>query len=180
MRIFAFACGMAALPLPVFGQALTTDALQGKTIEASVLYNAKARDQMRSYNGQVRADFVISINGNRLRGSVTRTRIRNGRDGPSTTRPMAAVFGHAKAMRGGDHALAILSGRKLTLLRTMQAGAVHIDITFSGSPSNLRCSIRAPLVREVGAGPIRRNDSVRGNPVEITSIRQASSSCRVR
>lgn len=80
-----------------------------------------------------------------------------------------------QAATGSGHALWILDGDKLTLLRTFETGGIKAEITINGAS----CSVRAPLVREQGAGNIRRSDSVVGGPVEVLSAKLTSASCRI-
>ena len=53
------------------------------------------------------------------------------------------------------HALWMIDGDKLILVRTFTTGSVKPEFTFSGSGSAMTCSLRSPLVREEGAGNIR-------------------------
>jgi hypothetical protein len=155
-------------------QGVSPDSLRGRSVEATVVYQVRRRHETRGeIDSPVTVDWRLNIGSDgRVTGSVTRS--TTGRRGPiSNTRQVSAAIGKPREVAGG-HSLMILSGNTLTLLRTFEVGGHKTTITFSGGG----CSIRAPMMQEVGAGRTKR-DAIVGGTVEVISHRQVSSSCRV-
>lgn len=161
---------------PAAPQGVTADSLRGRTITAQVAYETRARRDGREFDNPVKFDFVINVGSDgRATGSVTRS--AQGPRGPVTqSRSWSAVLGKPREVAGSGHAVMLLSGNTLTLLRTFEVGGVKTTITLRGGGS---CTIRAPVMKEVGAGPVRR-DAIVGGTIELLSSRQVSSSCQVR
>jgi hypothetical protein len=174
----SLAVGAMAQAVPTMAQGVTAESLRGKSIQATVQYQQQIRREGREFAVSVTAEWRLNIGSDdRVTGSISRTST-SPRGPVSTSRPISAVIGKPNQIRdaGGGHGLILLSGNTLTLLRTFEVGGVKNTITFTGGGG---CTINAPIMREVGAGPTRR-DAIVGGTVEIISAKQVSSSCRVQ
>jgi hypothetical protein len=158
-------------------QGVTPESLYGRSIEASVIYQQRVRLESRGeFDTTVRADWRLNIGGDgKVNGTFTRSSTAPSGRPISTSRQFSAVIGRPRQVGGGGHSVMILSGNTLTVLRTFEVGGSKTTITFSGGG----CSIRSPIVQEVGAGRTRRDAIAGGGTVEIISARQVSSSCRM-
>jgi hypothetical protein len=171
----AMMLGLMTTAEPAGAQGVTVESLRGRSIEASVNYQQRVRREGRGeFDAPLTVDYRLNIGGDgRVTGSVTRS--STGPRGPvSASRQINAVLGRPGEIRGSGHAVMILSGNTLTMLRTFEVGGVKTTITFAGGG----CSIRSPVMREVGAGPTRR-DSMVGGSIEVLSSRQVSTRCQV-
>jgi hypothetical protein len=175
LPVFSGLVLLLAQSSPAAAQGVTAESLRGRTITAQVAYETRARREGREFDNPVKFNFVITIAGDgRVTGTTSRT--AQGPRGPvSESRTWTAMLGKPREIVGG-HSLVVLIGNTLTLLRTFEVGGVKTTITLRGGSG---CSIRAPLMREVGAGPVRR-DAIVGGTIELLSSRQVSSSCQVR
>jgi hypothetical protein len=177
MRSFAIAIGLpiwlAALP-SAHAQGGGASSFQGRTITAEVKYETWARRNGREFDNPVRFVFVVNVGRDgKVNGTATRHVV--GPRGPqSETRSFSASLGKAEQVREG-HRLMVINGNTLTMLRTFEAGGAKTTITMNGSG----CTIRAPIMKEVGAGPMRRQ-AVVGGTIEILRSRQVSTSCRIQ
>jgi hypothetical protein len=177
--LVAIGLGFGLLPLPhaATAQTITSQSLQGSIVDATVHYNLKGVVRGRQFDTTGHIDLHLRIGaGGTITGSVTRT-VQGFRQVLTKTRSMSATIGRPKQLKTGDHGVIVLSGNTLTLLRTFEVGGSRTTVTFGGGGRT--CTIRAPLLREVGAGGNVRRDHVAGGSVDITSSRQTSSSCRV-
>jgi hypothetical protein len=158
----------------VNAQGITPESLRGRSVEAQVVYQVRGRREGHEFDAPMTFDLRLNIGGDgRVTGSATRS--STGRRGPiSNTRQISAVIGRPREVAGSGHSVMVLSGSTLTILRTFEVGGLKTTITFSGRG----CSIRAPLMQEVGAGRTKR-DHIAGGTVEVISARQVSTSCRV-
>jgi hypothetical protein len=166
--------GVVAQSDSATAQGVTPESLRGRSIEASVQYQVQGNKGGREFNAPLTVDWRLNIGGDgRVTGSVTRS--STGMRGPiSTSRQISAVIGRPREIPGSGHGVMLLSGNTLTVLRTFEVGGNKTTITFSGGG----CSIRSPVMQEVGAGTMRR-DHITGGTAEIRSARQVASSCRV-
>jgi hypothetical protein len=164
--------------LPCIAGAATLDSLQGAVIEATSLYNTHARLDGREFDSQVRWSVRMSVAAaGAFNASFVRTAIYQGREVGSLNRSLAGTIGTPQ-QAGKGHAVWVLAGDKLILLRTFGTGGFKAEITLS--PDGKSCSMRAPLAREVGAGNTRMQSASRpGSQVEVLSATQASSTCKV-
>jgi hypothetical protein len=172
----ALAFVVVAQTAPAMAQ-VTADSLRGKSITATVQYEVQARREGRGeFTAPVTAEWRLNIGtDDRVTGSISRTSV-SPRGPVSTSRPISAVIGKPGRPAGGGHGLILLSGNTLTLLRTFEVGGIKTTITLTGGGG---CTIHAPIMKEVGAGPTRR-DAIAGGMVEIISSKQVSSTCRVQ
>lgn len=173
----ALAFVVAAQTAPAMAQGTSVESLHGKSITASVQYEVQLRREGREFAAPVTAEWRLAIGAdNRVTGSISRTSV-SPRGPVSTSRPISAVIGRPGQIKdAGGHGLILLSGNTLTLLRTFEVGGIKTTITLTGGGG---CSIDAPVMKEVGAGPTRR-DAIVGGSIEILSSRQVSSTCRVK
>jgi len=155
--------------------ALTVEDLHGAKIELRVNYDMRVRRAEGDFSTTMDVLWRMSVSDGKISGSVTRT-VTTPRGPRTRSHQMNGAIGQPKqAATGSGHALWILEGDKLTLLRTFETGGLKAEITINGSS----CTVRAPLVREQGAGNTKRSDSVVGGSVEVLSARQTSGSCRI-
>ena len=170
-----FCCLAAAVPAS--GQAITPESLQGSTIVATVNYDLQWRRGGQDSSGPASVTYRLNIGaGGTYTGSVTRTN-QTGRGPSSGTQQFSGTLGRAQEVRSGGHAVWMLSGNTLRMLRTYEIGGKNTTITFG--PGGRSCTVRSPFMRETGSGGAIRRDAVRGGTVEITSAKQTSSSCQV-
>ena len=74
----------------------------------------------------------------------------------------------------------VLEDDTLTSLKVFEVGAVVMKIKSDKIDANLKCSVSAPIAREVGAGATTDTSAMKGGgKVEVLSAKQISSSCRV-
>jgi hypothetical protein len=173
----AGACGAGffcmAAAAPASGQSITAESLQGSTIVATVNYELQRRRGGEDVAGSASVTYRLNIGaGGSFTGSVTRTSGAN-----TSTQQFSGTLGRAYAARSGGHAVWILSGNTLRMLRTYEIGGKNTTITFG--PGARSCTVRSPFMRESGAGSAIRRDAIRSGTVDITSARQTSSSCQV-
>jgi hypothetical protein len=163
--------------VPASGQAITPGSPQGSTIVATVNYEMQRRRGGQDVPGSTSVTYRLNIGaGGSYTGSVTRT--SQSRGGANTSaQQFSGTLGRPYSPASGGHAVWILSGNTLRMLRTYEIGGKNTTITFG--PGARSCTVRSPFMRETGAGGAIRRDSVRGGTVEITSARQTSSSCQV-
>ena len=121
--------------------------------------------------------FKIDPEG-RVSGEMTRT-VTTPRGPREQTTPMRGRIDKPGSPALGGEGLWLLEGDKLVLLRTFEAGGMKAEIEFSGKAPDLKCSIRAPFVREEGEPEIRASQSVVGGPVTILNAVQKTSDCRL-
>jgi len=165
---------------PAAAQAITPELLQGATIVATVHYEIQWRRGGQEFSGPGSVTYQLNIGAG---GSYTGTVTRRGQTprGPVTsTQSFSGTLGRAREARGamGGHAVWLLSGNTLRMLRTYQVGGKTAVISFG--PGARSCTIRSPFMREIGAGSAIRREAIGGGgTVEITSARQTSSSCQV-
>jgi hypothetical protein len=164
--------------LPSAASAVTLDSLQGAVIEASSMYNTHIRLDGREFDAQTRWSVRMSIGGaGAFNASFVRVGIYQGREMGSLNRSLAGTIGTPQ-QAGKGHSVWLLSGDKLILLRTFEAGGFKAEISLSADGKS--CSLRAPLAREVGAGNTRMQSAARpGSQVEVLTATQTSSTCKV-
>jgi len=169
--------GMLAAPRSA--RAITLEELQGVSIEASSLYNTHIRLNGREFDAQTRWSVRMSIAADgAFNASFVRVALYQGREMGSLNKSLSGTIGSVQKA-GLGHAVWLLSGDKLILLRTFEAGGFKAEITLN--PDGKTCTLRAPLAREVGAGNTRMQSAARpGSQVEVLSATQASSSCEVK
>jgi hypothetical protein len=149
----------------------------GKSISATVNYKNRIRYGGREAESDLRLDISMTISGDgKVTGSVSRNST-NFRGQPiGQNRSISTQIGKPKEVRGSGHGVVVVSGNTLTVLRTWEVGGAKITITMQGGG---RCTVTAPVMREVGAGTTKR-DHVTSGTVEVLSSRQVGSSCSVR
>ena len=162
--------------LIVPAQAVTVEELAGASIEVTSGYNMRVRRAEGDFPTTMQLVMRMKIAaGGKISGTVTRT-VTTPRGPRTNSRGMSGTIGVPRQSgTGSGHALWLLDGNKLTLLRTFETGGFKAEITLSGSS----CSARAPMVKEAGAGNTRRSDSVVGGPVEVLSATATGASCRI-
>jgi hypothetical protein len=158
--------------------ALTMDDLQGITIQTRVNYDMRIRRKEGTFDTQMTMVWKFKFDETgRVTGDMTRT-VTTPRGPRTRTTPMKGRIGKPGEPATGGQGIWLIDGEKLILLRAFDAGGFKAEIEFSGAPPQMKCTIRAPFVREEGSANIRAQ-SVVGGPVTILSARQTSSDCRV-
>ncbi len=167
---------VGGLPAVLPANAQGAGPFAGKSISAVVNYQVKGRRGGIDFDAPMKFDLNLSVSGD---GAVTGNAARSseGRRGPiATSRGISATIGKPREIAGSGNSVIVVSGNTMTILRTFEVGGAKITINLQGGG---RCSITAPVVREVGAGTTKR-DHIAGGTAEIFSARQVSSSCSVR
>ena len=149
----------------------------GKSITATVNYQNRIRRNGQEFDAPMKFDLNLNISADgTVTGSAARV-VRSGPRGLISAEP--GDFGGDRQDERSRRAAAlriVVSGNTLTILRTFEVGGAKITINVQGGG---RCTISAPVVREVGAGTTKRDHIVSGT-VEVLSSRQVSSTCSVR
>jgi hypothetical protein len=168
----------AMVLLPCAAPAVTLDSLQGATIETSALYNTRIRLDGKEFDAQTRWSMRMTVSaGGAFNLSFSRVGMYQGRDMGSINRSTSGTIGTPQQLKSG-HSLWLLIGDKMIMLRTFEVGGVKAEVTFS--PDGRSCSLRAPIVREAGAGATRTDSAARpGSKVEVLSAAQVSTNCKV-
>jgi hypothetical protein len=123
---------------------------------------------------EARWQGAIQISGRSVSGSITRTATYRGQLIGSLSNSLAGEIEQPQEGTRGGHYVWVLKGNSLVLVQNYLTGGAKITITFSGSG----CSVRAQLVRDVGAG-YASVPSVSGGVSTITRSTQVSSTCIV-
>ena len=169
--------GMAAgLPAVQPASAQGAGPFAGKSITAVVNYQNRIRVNGQEQDSAMKLDLNLNISAD---GTVTGSsgRSSEGRRGPiARSTSISTKIGKPREIAGSGNSVILVSGNTLTILRTFEVGGAKITVTMQGGG---RCSISAPVVREVGAGNTKR-DHINSGTVEVISSRQVGSSCTVR
>lgn len=167
---------LAMQTAPAF--AITLEELQGVTIQSRVNYDMRIRRAEGTFDTQMNMVWKFKIDPEgRVNGEMTRT-VTTPRGPRSQTTPMRGRIDKPGSPALGGEGIWLIEGDKLVLLRAFEAGGFKSEIEFSGKPPDLKCTIRAPFVREEGK-QIRTSTSVVGGPVTVLSAVQRSSDCRL-
>ena len=164
-------------------QSITIDDLRGITISAAITYVGRVRSLKNNleYSGETDQRFHVEIGpGASVKWTVTGEQRTGGRVA-SRTQSYSAIIGRPdlRPDQAGTRAVVwTLEGNTLTLLRVFDVGGRVMKFTLTRSGSSLSCTIRGSNAREVGAGHTKAKSAF-GDQVEILSMRQTSSDCRV-
>ncbi len=161
---------------PAWSQGITLEGLNGKQISYTVVYDVSGiNPKYGAFSGahsHLRGELHIS--GSSVSGQATRVVTYRGRTVGTLSGSLSGAIGKPQEGSRGGNFVWVLQGDSLILLRTFIVGGAKVTITFSGGG----CSVRAPMMHEVGAGNTRMA-SVSGGAVVVTSATQTSSSCSV-
>lgn len=159
--------------------AITIEELQNATIQTRVNYDMRIRRAEGTFDTQMAMVWKFKIDSEgRVSGEMTRT-VTTPRGPRAKTTPMRGRIDKPGSPALGGEGLWLIEGDKLMLLRAFEAGGFKAEIEFTGKSPDFKCSIRAPFLREEGAGNIRASQSVVGGPVTILNVVQKSSDCRL-
>jgi hypothetical protein len=159
--------------------AVTIEDLQGATVQTRVNYDMRVRRAEGTFDTQVTMVWKFGIDATgRISGDMTRT-VSTPRGPRVRTTKMKGLIGKPGDAVTGGQGLWLIEGDKLMLLRAFTAGGFKAEIEFKGQGGGMTCAVRAPFVREEGAGAIRTEQSVVGGPVTILSATQKSADCKV-
>jgi hypothetical protein len=170
----------AAWILAVMPAASAPDAglekFNGKQVSFSFIHSVNGINPVYGpfAGGEARWQGVIQISGRSVSGSITRTATYRGQLIGTLSNSLAGEIEQPQEGTRGGHYVWVLRGNSLVLVQNYLTGSAKITITFSGNG----CSIRAQLVRDVGAG-YAGVPSVSGGVSAITRSRQVSSTCTV-
>lgn len=184
MRIFLIGLAVIASASAAHAQAPGFAELEGATIHAS-------RTEVRSVrtstdqNGEQRVVMVNTIRigaGGKLTPSLTITADGVSSKSTSATRTFGGntvSLNQPYAARDGQMVWVFESGT-LTNMSTQSQGGHIMKIAFSRGSGGLTCRISGAFARENGAGAISLGSTTHSKgAVEVISVRQAGSSCRV-
>jgi len=163
------------------GKAISIEDLQGVTISGVVNYAGRFRTNLGESTSTIVWNYRLKVGpGPAVAMSYTRNVHWQAKDGPKTASLSKSLTGTIGVPReaGKEATLWLLDGNTLVLLRVFEVGGVAMRIALTQKGSDLSCSATAPMARETGAGNTRTQAAV-GGKVEMLSIRQTSSSCRV-
>ena len=163
------------------GQEITLERLQGATISGVVNYAGRFRTHLGESTSTIAWNYRLKIGpGSAVNMSATRNVHWQTKDGPKTaslSKSRTGTIGVPAQTQDGA-ALWLLEGNTLVLLKVFEVGGIAMRITLTETGSGLGCSVTAPMAREVGAGQTKTKAAV-GGKVEMLSMSQTSSSCRV-
>lgn len=152
-------------------------AFAGKSISGTVNYKNRIRFEGKEFDSDMRFDLNLTISGDgQVSGNTSRSSIGLKGQPIAQNRAISATIGKPREVAGSGNSVIVVSGSTLTILRTWEVGGAKITVNMQGGG---RCTISAPVMREVGAGTTKRDHIVRGS-VEVLSSRQVGSSCSVR
>lgn len=173
-RVVWLAVALIVAGEPAWSQNVTLESLNGKQVTFAVVYNVSGINPRHGpFSGaQARYDGNLQISGSSVSGSFTRTVTYQGRNVGSLTGTLSGAIGRPKKGTFGGEFVWVLQGNSLIALRTFTVGGMKITITFRGGG----CSVRAPMMHEMGAGS-SRGASVSGGQVVVTSAMEVSSTC---
>lgn len=158
-------------------EAITIEQFQGATLETHVTYDMRIRRAERTFDNQLNMAWKLKLDADgQISGEITRT-VTTPRGPFVQTAPLRARLGVPGSPPAGGHGVWLVDGDKLVLLRAFESGGLMAEIEFSGTPPDLRCTIRAPFMREQGK-EIRTN-SVAGGPVTVLNAVQKSADCKL-
>lgn len=172
-------CAIALLMTTLPARAITLEDLQNLAIQTRVNYDMRIRRAEGTFDTQMTMVWKMKIDPDgRVMGEMTRT-VTTPRGPRSKSTPMRGRIDKPGSPASGGEGLWLIEGDKLVLLRAFEAGGFKAEIAFSRAGDAMKCTIRAPFVREDGAQNIRTADSVVGGPVTVLSAAQRSAECRV-
>ena len=152
-------------------------AFAGKSISGTVNYKNRVRFEGQEFDSDMKFDLNLTISADgRVSGNSSRSSIGFKGQPISRTGAITATIGKPREVAGSGNSVIVVSGNTLTILRTFEVGGVKVTVNLQGGG---RCTISAPVMREVGAGTTKRDHIVRGT-VQVLSSRQVGSSCSVR
>ena len=147
-------CGLALCcrAVPAVGQAISVETLQGSTIVATVNYDVRWRRGGEELSGPGSVTYRLTIGASgAYTGSVTRTQARGA---SSSTEQFSGTVGQAREAGGAisGHAVWMLSGNTLRMLRTYGAGGKTTVITFGAGGRSCAVLLRS-CAKQARAAP---------------------------
>jgi len=174
----------AALSLPANAQSVTFADLEGATLQASrtEIRSVRAGTSQNAEQRVVMANTIKFGAGGKLTPSMIITADGVGPNSTTGTRTWGGntvSLNQPYAARDGQQVW-IFEGGTLTVMNTQTNGGHLMKITFARGSGGITCNISSGFARENGAGGITLGSTThaKGN-VEVLSVRQAGSSCRV-
>jgi hypothetical protein len=171
------------LPVTALAQGLTNAELQGVTINTVNTYSGNFRNERGTAPGNITVRGEIKLGeGGSISSRFTRSVVADTPKGTKTgslVRTHTATIGKPqKASDGSGNLVWVLEGNALVRMRTLQSGGHMHRISITRTGTEWRCASDLPMMREVGGGNIKDRGAI-GGQVEILSIRQTGSSCRI-
>lgn len=165
--------------------AITLDELQGVTIQAVNTYSGSFRNNFGTAPGRFEARTQATIGpGAAIKVTATCNTWIETPKGLKTGRLNRSNSGFIgtpqQASDRSGNFLWVLDGDTLIRLRTFETGGNLLKITIAKTNGGLTCTAQSPILQEVGAGNPKDTAAMAGGgKVEILSVKQTGSSCRV-
>jgi hypothetical protein len=177
---YLFACLLLG-PGPLNAQALTVAELEGMIVTGAVKYAGTfRRPGVPDYDADIVWRFKVQFG---AAGAVTSTAVREVHwSGKVATlnRRFVGVMGQPGTNTSKDsQVLWLIDGDTLKALNVFDVGGRTTTFKFTRTASGLACTVDAPHMREVGAGPSKVT-AAKGGKAEILKIRQVGSSCSTK
>ena len=174
----------ATFSVPAHAQGVTFADLEGATIQTrrTEIRTVRSGTQQNAEQRVVMENTIKIGAGGKLTPSLTITADGMGPNIPSATRSWGGntvSLNQPYAARDGQQVW-VFEGGTLTAMNTRTQGGHLMKITFSRGSGGFTCSISSGFARENGVGGITLGSTTHGKgAVEVLSVRQAGSSCRV-
>ena len=170
---------LITLQMATSAAAISVEELNGINISVIVGYDMRVRRAEGTFSGKSTLTMKFKIDSDaRIVGEVVRT-AHTPRGPISRASKMNAPISRPGSPPQGGDAVWIIEGDKLILLRAFESGGFKTEISFEGTGADMKCSVRAPFMREEGAGNIRQTQSVKGGPATILSAKETSAECKL-
>jgi hypothetical protein len=182
-KVLFYVAVFAFIVSPAAAAGVTLADLDGTVIEATIVFENTGRPPGSNEPAQPsrwQSERKLAIGpGDTLRSETTDTLFVS-MGTHVTTRSGSYTINKPREIRssGGGTGVWLFSNGMLVFLRTLHSGAYKMQITFNRVSSGVACHFRAVFARENHVGDVDFSGSF-GQPWEITSSRQISSTCRV-
>jgi hypothetical protein len=180
-RNFYFAACLVFLSGPLNAQALTVAELEGMVLTGAVNYAGTfRRPGVPDYDADIVRRFKVQFG---AEGAVTSSIVREVHWNGKVTKlkgRFVGVIGKPSANESKDaQVLWLIDGDTLTALNVFDVGGRAAKFKVTRSASGLTCTVEAPFMREVGAGPAKIT-AAKGGKAEVLKIRQTGSNCNAK
>jgi hypothetical protein len=162
-------------------KAITIEELRGAAITATIAWTGRVRwlKNNTELDGKDRWRWTVQIG---PEGSISGDLLRHARTGRYATTvnyPHSAIVGKPD-VRGRRADLWTFNANTLTVLTTYKVGGTIAKFVFVRCKSGLACSFHHSYLRESGAGQAMALNPFGVSDIQIVTIKQTSSTCRVR
>lgn len=180
-----FTWGLALVAGAAPAMAITLADLQGVTIYTINTYTGQMAHDLGSGRGDVTIRGEITIGpGDAIRHSFQRSVIAHGPKGTKQGSISRSNSGRLNVpmkstVHQGGAGLWLLQGDTLVNLKTFYVGGGTMRITLRKAGNSITCSVRAPIMRELGKGPTTAEGALAGaGKAKILQMKETGSSCR--